>query len=176
MKKTIENAAGIKQEVEFMDYGRKYKSGAFTLVKKKGSDGDIITVSADSGLFKWSLRNKKGQYESFFILDYGMVNESWRSLVDAYLMNVFAVANIVNPNYQKLVLLATDEYMKTIPELPDNPDADARAIEIQKKMDVVSGRIKEAADKMKEMNESLGEIDSSETNSDKDEQEPASKA
>lgn len=176
MKKTIENTAGIKQEIEFMDYGRKYKSGAFTLVKKKGSDGDIITVSADSGLFKWSLKDKKGQYEPFFILDYGMVNESWRNLVEAYLINVFAIANMVNPNFQKLVLLATNEYMKTIPELPDNPDADSMAIEIQKKMDVVSERIKDAADKMKEMNESLGEIDSSETNGDKNEQEPAPKA
>lgn len=149
MKKIIENKDGVKEAVEFMDYGRKYESGSFLIVKEKGENGDVITVTAKSGLFSFSVKDKDGRNQPFFILDYGLVHEELKSLVEAYILNVFCVGNIVQPQFHSVIMTAVNAYLDNVAPLADNPDADKRAVEIDRKMNVVRERIDDAIEKMK---------------------------
>lgn len=155
MKKIIENKDGVKEAVEFMDYGRKYESGSFLIVKKKGENGDVITVTAKSGLFSFSVKDKDGRNQPFFILDYGLVHEKWKALVDTYIMDVFTVGNIGHPQFHAIIMTAVNAYLDNVAPLADNPDADKRAVEIDRKMNVVMERIDEAIKKMKATSDEL---------------------
>lgn len=133
----------VLKEIELMDYAREYEIGAFVIKKYPRGNNDMIRVRAKSGLMSFEFRGGLPGFEPYDLLNYGVVNEDWRPLVESYLLNIYGTCCMVAPSFQRALLTLTCLYTDAVKALPENTAADEREIKLQQSMTEAMEQMKE---------------------------------